>query len=383
VSSLADLLFESDVPSWEPLVHWRGRTWSRGEIADAADRLADTLRRMGVAPDSAVGALVPSNPLGVVTLFAVWRAGAVAAPLEPGLDLAQLVGDLRPAAVVRPSLDEESLVPQVVVGSGSPRHLDPGVAIVATTEGLPGPTRRVLLGHREIRARVDAASGTLRGTPGAHVVAVPLASWWGIDATLVATRSGDAVALLDAFSPEALAAAVRHARAETVMLTPAMVRALLDDPSVVTLEPLRFVRGVTAPTAADDARQLWIRFGVTVLGAYGRPELGGEVVGWTAGDVALHGDGKLGAAGRPYEGVEVRIVGVDRRDARPEESGEIWIRSPFAMRGTVSDRFDLDLRVDGDGFVHTGDVGRLDRDGFLWVDAPPAPAATAQGAPTP
>ena len=116
MTDLADLLFA--VPGAvaaspdDPCVHWRGRTVGRGEVAAAAQRLADTLRGMGVSPDSAVAALVPTTPLGIVVRFGIWRAGAAVAALDAAAEpaaFAALVEVVRPAAVVRPSLDEASL----------------------------------------------------------------------------------------------------------------------------------------------------------------------------------------------------------------------------------------------------------------------------------
>lgn len=386
MSSLADLLFDSDASPDQPLVHWRDRTWTRGEIADAAQRLADTLVRMGAAPDSAVAALVPSTPLGIVILFGVWRAGAVAAPVaparpgtggepgaEPGLelpsdpDLDRLVADVLPSVVVRPSLDEASLVPQVVVRPGEARHYRDAVTLITGESGASAAPRRVMLTRDGVQASVASASGTVRGA-GVQLVPVPLASVAGIDAALVAVGSGGAVVLLDPCTPGEYADAVRRLRVEWAMATAELVAALADDPGLTSLAPLHALRRVDVPVAADEARRFRSRFGITVVGGYARPELGGEVVGWTVGDVAVHGDVKLGSVGRPYPGVEVRILGPDRTEVAAGGSGEMWIRSPFAMAGYVSDRLEPGIRFDDRGFVHTGDHGHLDPDGFVWID---------------
>ena len=371
--SLADLLFAVDGAPDDPCVHWRARTWSRREISAAAQRLADTLARMGTAPDSAVAALVPSTPLGIVTCFGIWRAGAVAAAIDASVapeELDRLVAEVRPAVVVRPSLDEASLVPQVTVSPGEPRHYDVGVATIESTVRAGRPPSRVLCTHDAQLASIAAAEGTLRGAS-VGVVSVPLGSWIGADNALVAIGRGGAAVLLDPFSPTAFADAVRRFGVESATLTRAMVASIADEPAVTTLEPLRSVRTVTAPPSPEEVRDFRSRFGVTVLGGYGRPELGAEVVGWSNGDARLHGDGKLGAVGRPYPGVDVRVRRDDGTEAEPDHSGEIWVRSPFGARGSLSDRVEPSTRLDDEGFLRTGDRGRLDRDGFLWIDEPP------------
>lgn len=384
MADLAEPLFATDAAPGSSLVHWRDRAYSRAEIADAADRLAATLRRMGAAPDSAVAALVPSTPLGVVMLFGIWRAGAVPAVLgavppdavsdatavrEPPSDPAfeGLVAEVRPSVVVRPSLDEASLVPQVVVGTGAPRHYDDAVALVATTTDAAGSARSLLVTRDALRAKAESARGTLRETV-VTLVPVALAGWPGVDAQLVAVAAGASMVLLEPGTVGAYADAVRRFGVESAMITPDIIEELVDDPTLASLEPLRYARCVTARPAPEAIRRFRAKFGATALGGYGRPELGGEVTGWTVGDAVLHGDVKLGSVGRAYAGVEVRIVGDDGRDAAPDEPGEVWVQSAFAMRGYVSDRLGIGPRFDDEGFLHTGDRGRVDRDGFLWIE---------------
>ena len=86
------------------------------------------------------------------------------------------------------------------------------------------------------------------------------------------------------------------------VLPPAAMVMLLQDPAVTTLEPLRYVRSVSAPLSPMHARAFHDRFGVAILNGYGQTELGGEVVGWSAADWKQFGAAKLGAVGRPHAG---------------------------------------------------------------------------------
>src|SRR5439155_1116558 len=91
------------------------------------------------------------------------------------------------------------------------------------------------------------------------------------------------------------------------VLPPAAMLMLGDDPGVESLEPLRYVRSVSAPLSPIQARRFHARFGVAILNGYGQTELGGEVLGWTAADWKDFGAAKLGAVGRPHAGIEVRV----------------------------------------------------------------------------
>jgi long-chain acyl-CoA synthetase len=136
---------------------------------------------------------------------------------------------------------------------------------------------------------------------------------------------------------------------------------LSEDPRIADLAPLRFVRSITAPLTPGQARRFRDRFGVDVLNSYGQTELGSEVAGWTAADVREFGATKLGAVGRPHPGIVMRILDGDRHELPAGEVGEVWVRSPSAMREGDADRM-------AGGFLRTGDLGRLDGDGFLWVE---------------
>ncbi len=131
---------------------------------------------------------------------------------------------------------------------------------------------------------------------------------------------------------------------------------LADDPDVTSLAPLRFVRSITAPLSPFQARRFRARFGVEILNSYGQTELGGEVIGWAAHDLPAYGVSKLGAVGRPHAGVEVRIV-----------DGELRVRTGAAV-GTDAAGGAMDDRVDPDGWFRTGDLARIDDDGFVWIE---------------
>jgi long-chain acyl-CoA synthetase len=135
---------------------------------------------------------------------------------------------------------------------------------------------------------------------------------------------------------------------------------LADDAEVIDLTPLRYVRSITAPLSPLQARRFIEKFGVVVLNGYGQAEIG-EVIGWTATDAREHPD-KLGALGRPHPGVDIKI------DApATDEVGPLLVRPPSMAAGDASGG-DFAERLDADGYLDTGDLARIDAEGFVWIE---------------
>jgi acyl-CoA synthetase (AMP-forming)/AMP-acid ligase II len=109
------------------------------------------------------------------------------------------------------------------------------------------------------------------------------------------------------------------------------------------------VRSITAPLSPLQARRFADKYPVFVLNGYGQAEIG-EVIGWTAADAKAHPE-KVGAVGRPHPGVDVKVDG----------DGHLLVRPPNTAAG-------IEERLDADGFIDTGDLARIDDDGFVWIE---------------
>jgi acyl-CoA synthetase (AMP-forming)/AMP-acid ligase II len=387
--SLAGFLSGSPVPPDAPLLHGvDGSSVTRGELTTAAEQLSAALRHCGVTTGDPVACLVGRGPDALVVMFAVWLAGGVYVPLSARLTDAELHAQLAETAprVVACAREETGRVPDGLSRAwpepdgrwtvrqgerpwqGTP--FAPGDALVLRTSGTTGRPKPVVLTHTGVRGGIDTVLDRLRGRsrrgsgsvggPMPNLIPVPLALWAGLWNTLFAFRAGAAAILLDRFDTRDFALLVREFGIRSTVLAPAMMTMLTEDPEVADLAPLSYVRSITAPLPPAQARRFHERFGVGVLNCYGQTELGGEVVGWTAADLRAHGRDRIGSVGRPHPGVSVRVLDADGVELPTDVVGEICVHSPFAAQD-VTDRL-------VDGHLRTGDLGRIDPEGFLWVE---------------
>ncbi len=170
---------------------------------------------------------------------------------------------------------------------------------------------------------------------------------------------------MDGFSTTEFERLVRRFAIRSTVLPPAAIASLNDDPAVESLSPLRYVRSITAPLSPRQARRFRDKFSVFVLNGYGQAEVG-EVIGWTAADATEH-PGKIGSIGRPHPGVEIKVVDEGAAPVEPGQAGELLVRPPSMAAGYASDD-DLSERLDAAGFLRTGDIARVDPDGFVWLE---------------
>lgn len=348
-----------------------------GTFVDQIDEVADRFEATGVGPGDRVAIVLPASTEAITAMFAAWQVGAVAVPVNPRLTAAEQDRHLdRAGATFRH--DAAGTAPCAgsiadAIDSGRSADTDDtdDTALVLTTSGTTGTPKPVELAHTKVLDGIDTVLRSLRGTdtadgpdptrpPAPNLVPVPLSLWAGTYQVLFAFRAGNPVVLLDPFTPAGFAAAVRHHSIRSTVLAPAMMAALNDDPAVTDLTPLRMVRSITAPLSVHHARRFHERFGVTVLNSYGQTELGGEVIGWTAADTREHGQTHLGAVGRPHPGVSACIL-----DPDPDGIGELAVRAPSMT--TADEAPELADRITEDGHLRTGDIARIDDDGFVWL----------------
>ncbi len=335
--SLFELLSAHPLGDDEPLVHTIDQSFTKREVLAAVEVQASEI-------DQTAGSALPVVADGLdalVAMFACWHAGVVFVPINPR--------------------QPQSAIDDATRAASGP--MDTDTAFVTWTSGTTGQPKPVLHTHGAYLEIIDRVLRPLQGTkPGAekrppspNLIPVSMVLNAGIYNALFGLRAGAPLVLMDGFDTTTFATLVDRHEIRSTVLPPAAMAMLSNDPTITSLTPLRYVRSITAPLSPFQARRFNSRFSVTVLNGYGQAEIG-EVIGWTAADAKAHPD-KVGAVGRAHPGVEIRID-------EPDENavGELLVKPPNTATGLEPER------LTSDSYVRTGDLARIDDDGFVWIE---------------
>ena len=353
-----------------------------GEFAKRVRSVAGLLAQRGVRRGDVVATLLPNRVELVVILLAAWRLGAAVTPINPALTDSEAAYELEDSAarlVVldnRPSpagtadaLDVADLwtpdddTPDNDTPQDTP-VLDPdGLALLIYTSGTTGKPKGVMLDHANLTAMCEMALASFEFDGSDHCLLVlPLFHVNGIVVSvLTPLLAGASTTIAGRFSPDRFFADVERCRPTYFSAVPAIYAMLSNLPDSVRPDTssLRFVICGAAPMPAELIERFERRYGVVLVEGYGLSE------GTCASTVnPLTGVRKPGTVGLPMAGQRVELVDSEGNRVPPGESGEVVISGPNVMRGYLN-RPGETAKTVVDGWLHTGDVGRFDVDGYL------------------
>ncbi len=396
----------------EDAVIFRDTRLTHAQLLDRVNALAAAFGEAGVGKGDIVALLMGNRPEFLESALAVNRVGAAFLPLnvrlaEPELEYiithASRDGHRRrpsraspphaaaaigarlatPWTVVMVGADEgaaagalhyESFlgsrlgasVPPADVGEADLHRLMYSSGTTAHPKGVPityGNFYWKTIGH-VAEFGLTAADRTLMAGPMYHVGAFDLpgiGTWW----------VGGSLVILPRFDVPDLLSAIERERPTNVWLAPAMVNATL---SAIGQSPelgnhntqsVRFITGGGEKTPLPLIERLLAAFPSTRFAdAYGLTE---TVSGDTFNDQA-HMLSKIGSVGKPVVNLEVKVIGPDDAPAAPGAPGEILLRGPKVVSGYWKNPEATAAAFTADGWFRTGDIGHLDKDGYLYID---------------
>lgn len=292
--------------------------------------------------------------------------------LETARKAAEQAGGVREIFVCDTAEGHRSVLDFLASAAPEPEvSFDPATDLAALpySSGTTGIPKGVMLTHRNIATNLAQLDPMLASEPGHRILAVlPFFHIYGLTALMNAPlRKGATVVVLPRFDLEQFLTAIETHRVQGLYVAPPIVLALAKHPAVAghDLSSLEYVLCSAAPLDADLARACSQRLGLPpLLQAYGMTELspGTHVVPLDARDAPA------GTVGKLIPSTEMRIVPLDDgTDTGADGTGEIHIRGPQVMKGYLGRPDETAAIVDEDGWLHTGDVGRVDEGGWLHV----------------
>ncbi|GLF97302.1 4-coumarate--CoA ligase family protein [Streptomyces yaizuensis] len=247
---------------------------------------------------------------------------------------------------------------------------DHDIAVLPYSSGTTGTPKGVMLTHRSVATNLAQIRPLLPMKPGDRILAVlPFFHIYGLTCLMNAPlQSGATVVVLPRFELESFLAAIEKHRVTGLYMAPPIVLALAKQPAVerYDLSSLEYLYCGAAPLDARLAEACGARLGLpAVRQGYGMTELspGAHIV------PLAEPAPPPGTVGRLVPGTEMKLLSLDDpgRCAGPGEDGEIAIRGPQVMKGYLGRPEATAEMIDAEGWLRTGDVGRVDDGGWLFV----------------
>ncbi|MGI8524845.1 MAG: AMP-binding protein [Pseudolabrys sp.] len=364
-------------------------------LASRAARLAGALRgEFALKPGDRVAIVAKNCTEYVELLFAIWHAGLAAVPANAklhGAELGYILEQSGARVCFASSGLDDAIAPhapkslerliridgpgyQALLGADpialTPRNAG-DLAWLFYTSGTTGKPKGAMLTHRSLREATFAYASEVDPVAAGDTIlhAAPMSHGSGLYIMAhVAFGGVNAVAESGGFEADEIFALFRHWPNISMFAAPTMINRLTASGADCDPSNIRTLIWGGAPMYVEDAVKALDRFGPRLAQIYGQGECPMTITMLPKAEVADRGHPRwrerLASAGRPYASVEVAVVDDDGRTLRPGETGEILCRGDVLMAGYWQNKEASAAALQG-GWLHTGDVGAFDADGYL------------------
>jgi acyl-CoA synthetase (AMP-forming)/AMP-acid ligase II len=349
------------------------RTITYGELADAADRCAAGLSAAGVT-GRRVAVVDVGSPLSIATMLGAARIGAAPALMNPALTPSEIQGLLAGAACADVGVAGEAYTGRLLEAGAAKAltdadlleggHVDaPPTAeyvedrdgLVLFTSGTTGLPKAIGITNGQLYARISGIVTPFQAdaAPTVSMMSVPFFHVGGAIGVLGNLYAGNTYVVQDRFDAGEWLRLVQEHRVTSTFLVPTMLQRILDHPGFAgaDLTSLAAVAyGAAAAPVALIRSAMEAMPNVAFANVFGQTETLGAYTTLLPAD--HHDPERVGSVGRPLPGVEVRVVDPDTGiDVEPGTVGELWVNTSQSVT---------------EGWLHTGDLGRQDSDGYIY-----------------
>ena len=396
IARLAEDRLKEDVE--RVIIIFEGREITNVEMDRAARKLGNALKNLGVKRGDRVVLQMPNCPEVLQGFHAVWKIGAVVVPIN------YLVGEEETTYIYEDSgakvvISSQAFLPKIRAGQSRVPTLetvilidkevpsgnlsywqlveksseeldaveteDDELAALIYTAGTTGRPKGVIHTHYSLYSNARMQYETIPLPDGMTGVSVlPLCHSYGI-ATMNSGlfRRGGKIVLLNSFNVETILASVEKYQANAMAGVPTMYIFMLlyPEPRKYDLSSMKYWVSGSAPLALETWNRFKEVFGFEIIEGWGLTEAGAN-----NSVNPLEGLKKVGSIGLPMKGTEMRILDDAGNVLPPGKEGEIVIRGPMLMKGYWN-KPEETAEILRDGWLHTGDVGYVDEDGYFWI----------------
>jgi long-chain acyl-CoA synthetase len=379
---------------------FEGKEYTNTRINEMGCRLAAGLKSLGIRRGDHVAVSLPNMPEVFACFGGIWRIGAVIVPIMflLGENETRYILDHSDAKAVITSRDLLVKIENAARGIGHIEHViaigaeDSGkrvdfrgliesspadnpieemdaddIALMIYTSGTTGQPKGVMLSHNNLYQNAVSAWRANESEKGdVTIFCLPLAHSFGVvvmNAGNLSPYQESFGVLLSWFDPEKVFRLIEQYRATNFIGVPTMFQILLNHPAAAKYDTSSLERCTisAAPVTDELYRAFTAKFNCKMYEGYGLTEAAPAVAICRPSMIR-----KRGSTGVPMPGVEVKIFDGQDHGLPPGEPGEIVVRGPNVMVGYYK-RPDETREVLRGGWLHTGDVGYLDEDGYLFI----------------
>jgi acyl-CoA synthetase (AMP-forming)/AMP-acid ligase II len=385
------------VQAHKPAVIFRDQALSFRELQEASLRLADSLASAGLQKGQRVAIYLPNCPEYIFSYLAIFFCGATAVPLDFMLTEDELVSCITHSEarflIAQPKtafflLGLKARCPQLetVIASGPPqegcwsmaelmakgsiqppqvRIEDKDYAIIFYTSGTTGKPKGVLINYRQLGAAPESMDFFVGGFKPEDVAlcALPFSHLGGLIYIQNCVSFGLSVVLMERFMPQEFLKNIQHYKVSCFWIVPSMYYAFLQlkEFESIDLSSLRWMVSFGASNSPDALRRFHQYCPqARLLNGWGLTETNAPTV------VLPMGSEKIESIGRPAPWIEVKIFGHQGQELPRGEAGEIAVKGWVVTDGYYKDA-ELTAQAIRNGWFHTGDLGRLDAEGDLFI----------------
>jgi long-chain acyl-CoA synthetase len=385
------LVQEVDGQADRPAVRMDELVLTYRQLHESAAKVASLLVAAGIEPGDRVGLMLPNVPAYPIAFYGALGAGAVVVPMNPLLksrEVAYYLGDSgakvvfawHPAAGEAAKGAADAGAEVITVGepdlSGTLADITPLTtwadaaddddAVILYTSGTTGTPKGAELTHGNLARNASLTARTLlkNGRDDVVMGCLPLFHVFGLTCGLnAAVFAGGTLTLLPRFDPGKALEIIQRDAVTIFEGVPTMYAAMLHSPGADASQAasLRLCISGGAAMPVEILRGFEAKFGCVILEGYGLSETS-PVASFNHPDKVR----KPGSIGTPVEGVEMKLVGNDGDAVPPGEVGEIAIRGHNVMKGYWG-RPEATAEAIPDGWFRTGDLARVDDDGYYYI----------------